>query len=164
MPDTGEGPFRSEPGRRTHDPMQTDPGETVPVRVVLVDADDRVRESLCGLICIGDRIVVVGSAGQAETALDIVRETHPDVVVLDPRLPDVDGGLSFIARVRASAPGVRVVVMSGADTDDQRDLASVGRRVRPQDLPTRTISWPPSSARSRSPARPRDGPRRAAVC
>ena len=119
--------------------MQTDPGRTMPVRVVLVDADDRVRESLCGLICIGDRIVVVGSAGQAETALDIVRETHPDVVVLDPRLPDVDGGLSFIAHVRAAAPGVRVVVMSGADTDAQRDLASaadafVRKTFRPNDL------------------------------
>lgn len=119
--------------------MQTDPGETVPVRVVLVDADDRVRESLCGLICIGDRIVVVGSAGQPETALDIVRATHPDVVVLDPRLPDVDGGLSFIGRVRASEPGIRVVVMSGADTDDQRDLVSaadafVRKTFRPSDL------------------------------
>jgi DNA-binding NarL/FixJ family response regulator len=119
--------------------MQTDPGETAPVRVVLVDADDRVRESLCGLICIGDRIVVVGSAGQADTALDIVRATHPDVVVLDPRLPDVDGGLSFIDRVRASEPGIRVVVMSGADTDDQRIPASaadafVRKTFRPNEL------------------------------
>ena len=139
MPETGEGPFHSEPVTPHAHFMQTDPGVTVPVRVVLVDADDRVRESLCGLICIGDRIVVVGSAGQAETALDIVRETHPDVIVLDPRLPDVDGGLSFIERVRASEPGIRVVVMSGADTDDQRDLATaadafVRKTFRPNDL------------------------------
>ncbi|MFL5641497.1 MAG: response regulator transcription factor [Chloroflexota bacterium] len=119
--------------------METVPGQPAPVRVVLVDADDRVRESLCGLICIGDRIVVVGSAGQAEPALDIVRETHPDVVVLDPRLPDVDGGLRFIDRVRSSAPGVRVVVMSGSDTGEQGDVtaaadAFVRKTFRPNDL------------------------------
>ncbi|MFL5710138.1 MAG: response regulator transcription factor [Chloroflexota bacterium] len=119
--------------------METVPGQPAPVRVVLVDADDRVRESLCGLICIGDRIVVVGSAGQAERALDIVRETHPDVVVLDPRLPDVDGGLRFIDRVRSSAPGVRVVVMSGSDTGEQGDVtaaadAFVRKTFRPNDL------------------------------
>ncbi|MFL5715808.1 MAG: response regulator transcription factor [Chloroflexota bacterium] len=119
--------------------METVPGQPAPVRVVLVDADDRVRESLCGLICIGDRIVVVGSAGQAESALDIVRETHPDVVVLDPRLPDVDGGLRFIDRVRSSAPGVRVVVMSGSDTGEQGDVtaaadAFVRKTFRPNDL------------------------------
>jgi len=119
--------------------METVPGQPAPVRVVLVAADDRVRESLCGLICIGDRIVVVGSAGQAEPALDIVRETHPDVVVLDPRLPDVDGGLRFIDRVRSSAPGVRVVVMSGSDTGEQGDVtaaadAFVRKTFRPNDL------------------------------
>ena len=119
--------------------MDTVRGQPVPVRVVLVDADDRVRESLCGLICIGDRIVVVGSAGQAEPALEIVRETHPDVVVLDPRLPDVDAGLRFIGQIRASAPGVRVVVMSASDRGEQSDVTSaadafVRKTFRPNGL------------------------------
>ena len=52
--------------------------------------------------CIGDRLEVVGSAGQAGPALDVVVATHPDIVVIDPRLPEMDGGLSFIARLRAS--------------------------------------------------------------
>ena len=65
-----------------------------PLRVLVVDADDRVRESLAGLLAIGDRVLVVGSAGQAATALALVREHRPDVVVVDPRLPEVDGGLA----------------------------------------------------------------------
>ncbi|MFL5675928.1 MAG: response regulator transcription factor [Chloroflexota bacterium] len=119
--------------------MHSDPGRSAPVRVVLVDPDDRVRESLCGLLCIGDRIVVVGSAGETETALKVIRETSPDVVVLDPRLPDVDGGRSFIAQVRATAARIGVVVLTGGGPDDQHDLAAVAdgfvrKTFRPSDL------------------------------
>jgi len=103
--------------------MHADPGSPPPLRVVVVDADDRVRESLSRLLCIGDRVEVVGSAGQTGPALDLVVATGPDVVVVDPRLPGIDGGLEFIDRVRTHAPGVRVVVMSGADTPQLDDLA-----------------------------------------
>jgi DNA-binding NarL/FixJ family response regulator len=103
--------------------MHADTGSDQLLRVVVVDADDRVRESLSRLLCIGERVEVVGSAGQTDRALDLVAATRPDVVVVDPRLPEVDGGLDFIDRVRATAPGVRVVVMSGSDTPRLDDLA-----------------------------------------
>ena len=95
--------------------MQAELGATDPLRIVVVDADDRVRESLSRLLCIGDRVEVVGMAGEAEPALEIVRATNPDVVVVDPRLPEVDGGLSFLRRVRGIAPHARLLVMSGSD-------------------------------------------------
>lgn len=119
--------------------MQTDPGAPEPVRVVLVDADDRVRESLCGLLCIGDRLEIVGSTGQADAAIELIRETNPDIVVLDPRLPDIDGGLSFIERVRATAIDVRVLVLTATDKVDQDRLADVAdgfvrKTFRPSDL------------------------------
>ncbi len=68
-----------------------------------------------------------------------IEATRPDIVVLDPRLPDVDGGLSFIARVRALGPGVRILVMSGTDPVDQDRLAVVAdgfvrKTFRPTDL------------------------------
>ncbi|HLO34651.1 MAG TPA: response regulator [Candidatus Deferrimicrobium sp.] len=119
--------------------MQTDLGKPARVRVVLVDADDRVRESLCGLLCIGERVDVVGSTGHPDAALDLVVETRPAIVVLDPRLPDLDGGRSFIDRLRATAPDVRVLVMSGADAADRDDLSAVAdgfirKTFRPSDL------------------------------
>ena len=119
--------------------MHPDPGQTPPLRVVVVDADDRVRESLAGLLCIGDRLEVVGTAGKAGPALDVIIATHPDIVVIDPRLPEMDGGLSFIARLRAVAPGVRVLVMSGADPTEQSDMLRaadgfVRKTFRPTDL------------------------------
>jgi two-component system response regulator DevR len=125
--------------------MQSDPGQGPHVRVVLVDADDRVRESLCGLLCIGDRLEVVGSTGQTGPALDLVTQTHPDIVVIDPRLPELDGGLSFISRLRAIAPDVRVLVMSGADPTEQADLVAaadgyVRKTFRPSDLVAAVIA------------------------
>ena len=86
-----------------------------PLRILVVDADDRVRESLTGLLAIGERVKVVGGAGQAETALALAREQRPDVVVVDPRLPELDGGVRFITSLRACCPGIRVVAMSWSD-------------------------------------------------
>jgi DNA-binding NarL/FixJ family response regulator len=87
----------------------------VPLRIVVVDADDRVRESLAGLLAIGDQVLVIGSTGLAETALALAREQRPDVVVVDPRLPEVDGGMSFIGELRACCPDIRVLAMSWSD-------------------------------------------------
>lgn len=87
-----------------------------PLRVLVVDADDRVRESLSGLLSIGDQVTVVGSAGQPGPALDLAVAVAPDVVIVDPRLPEVDGGLAFISQLRSVAPDVRILAMSWSDS------------------------------------------------
>ena len=125
----GEGHFRRS-GSHAHDiRMSADPGSSPPLRVVVVDADDRVRESLSRLLCIGDRVEVVGTAGQTDPALDLVLATRPDIVVVDPRLPEVDSGLAFISRLRATAPDVRVLVMSGSDMPRLADLETTADGV-----------------------------------
>lgn len=106
--------------------MHPDSGVPAPLRVVVVDVDDRVRESLTRLLCIGDRLEVVGSAGQAESALELVRATDPDIVVIDPRLPEVEGGVAFIRGVRAISPRSCVLLFSCSDgtcAPDATDLA-----------------------------------------
>ena len=95
-----------EPGRDGH----------APIRVLVVDADERVRESLAGLLSIGGHVHVVGTAGDPGAALDLITSTDPDVVMVDPRLPDVDRGLGLIGRLRDSAPDVRILVMSWSDS------------------------------------------------
>ena len=84
----------------------------LPLRVVVVDADERTRESLAGLLAIGRRCIVVGSAGHVPQALSLVGQLVPDVIVVDPRLPEIDGGRAFIAQARVLSPQVRVLVMS----------------------------------------------------
>src|SRR3954454_13975475 len=90
-----------------------------PLRVLLVDPDDRVRESLAGLLRIGQRCLVVGSAGTADAALRLATESMPDVVVVDPRLPGIDAGSAFIARLREVVPAARVLLLNWSDTADQ---------------------------------------------
>jgi DNA-binding NarL/FixJ family response regulator len=110
-----------------------------PLRVLVVDADDRVRESLSGLLVIGGRCVVVGSAGQPGPAHDLALACRPDVVVVDPRLPEVDGGMAFIARLRTLSPDVRILAMSWSDTLEAAVIESgadgfVRKTFRPTEL------------------------------
>jgi DNA-binding NarL/FixJ family response regulator len=86
------------------------------LRVLVVDADDRVRESLTGLIAIGGRCTVVANTGYAGTAFDLAMDQRPDVVIIDPRLPEVDSGIALIARLRSELPTVRILAMSWSDT------------------------------------------------
>ena len=129
-----------------HDPSQG----PAPLRVLVVDADDRVRESLRGLLGIGQRLVVVGEAGGSGAALELVAAADPDVVVVDPRLPEIEGGLAFIGRLRALAPNVRVVVMGSYDGLDQGSLATVADAfVRKTFRPTELVTAVEAAGRSR---------------
>jgi DNA-binding NarL/FixJ family response regulator len=125
--------------------MHADPANPGPLRVVVIDADERVRESLAGLLCIGDQLCVVGDAGQSGPAIDIVAATQPDIVVLDPRLPEADAGLALIRRIRTAAPRARILIMSGTDPNEQSDLVGsadgfVRKTFRPSDLVAAVIA------------------------
>jgi DNA-binding NarL/FixJ family response regulator len=114
----------------------TDPAAApAPLRVLLVDPDDRVRESLAGLLRIGQKCLVIGSAGTADAAVNLAAETAPDVVVVDPRLPGIDGA-ALIARFRAVAPDTRVLVLNWSETADLASGADAYARktFRPHEL------------------------------
>ncbi len=85
------------------------------LRLVVVDADPRVRDSLAALVDSDDQIRVVGRAGDPSAALAIIGDRRPDIVVVDPRLPDVDRGLALVRELRARFPALGLVVMSWSD-------------------------------------------------
>jgi DNA-binding NarL/FixJ family response regulator len=120
--------------------MQADaPAHPAPLRIVVVDADDLVRESLARLLGIGDRLEVVGSAGQADSAIQLIAAAQPDVIVVDPRMPELAGGLLFIERARSAAPGASVLAMCSTEVIDQAALSDcvdgcVRKTFRPSDL------------------------------
>lgn len=131
------------------------PRPTPRLRVLVVDADDRVRESLAGLLGIGQDLIVVGSAGDSDAAISLVMSASPDVVVIDPRLPELEGGIAFIRRVRSSAPGVRVVAMGWADGPEPRAVDAgvdgwIRKTFRPSELIAAILAAAsgPSAARS----------------
>jgi DNA-binding NarL/FixJ family response regulator len=118
------------------DPTNASPG---PLRVLVVDSDDRIRESLTRLLPIGGRCLVVGSAGQPAAALDLVASMVPDVVVVDSRVPELTTDQAFFDRVRAVAPDVRILVLNWTDSDGTQTLlpgadAYIRKTFRPQEL------------------------------
>jgi DNA-binding NarL/FixJ family response regulator len=124
---------------------RSDPRYDGPLRVLVVDADDRVRESLTGLLAIGGRCTVVASAGLAGPAFDLAIDSEPDVVIVDPRLPEVDGGMAFIARLRAHLPTVRILAMCWSDSLESAVLESgadgfVRKTFRPTELVAAVLS------------------------
>ena len=121
------------------------------LRVLVVDADDRVRESLAGLLAIGDRVVVVGAAGHPAAAMDLVERMRPDLVLVDPRLPDVDAGTAFIKELRERHPTMRVLAMSWSDHLEQARVdcgadGLVRKTFRPSELLAAILSMPPPAA------------------
>ena len=118
---------------------QSGPRVDGPLRVLVVDADDRIRESLSGLMSISGECMVVASAGQVGQAIDLALDHRPDVVVVDPRLPEVDGGIAFITRLRTELPAVRILAMSWSDSLESAALQSgadgfVRKTFRPTEL------------------------------
>jgi DNA-binding NarL/FixJ family response regulator len=96
----------------------TDPAATgpIPLRVLVVDPDDRIRESITRLLPIGGRCAVVGSAGTPDEAVDLAATLSPDVVVIDSRLADDGSTEGCIGRLRSIAPGIRVLVLNWTET------------------------------------------------
>lgn len=77
---------------------------------MIVDADRRVQQSLAEVLRVTGRLTVVGVAGDVRHGLELVEREHPDVVVLDPRLPDVAAGQAFLSGVKLAWPATRVVL------------------------------------------------------
>lgn len=94
-------------------------------RVLIVDDDDRLREVLSIYIGFEDGLTVAGTAADATEATEMAGRLHPDAIVLDYHLPDIDG-IEAIAMLRDVAPKVRIVMFS-ADDDAEASVAAIHR-------------------------------------
>lgn len=90
---------------------------TTPIRVLLVDDDPLVRTAVSWLVETAEDVEVVGEARDGDDALDQARLLHPDVVLMDLRLPTVDG-ITATARIRQLPRPPEVVVLTTWDVDD----------------------------------------------
>jgi DNA-binding NarL/FixJ family response regulator len=88
------------------------------VRVLLVDDQALFREALATLLGVRTEIAVVGEAGDGAQALRRVAETRPDVVLMDLRMPVLDG-IEATRRLRAAHPDVKVLALTTFDGDDE---------------------------------------------
>lgn len=93
-----------------------DLGDHTGVRVLIVDDHPSFRASARGLLE-AEGYEVVGEAADGAGALEAVEELHPDIVLLDVQLPDVDG-FEVASRLTTNEDGPQVVLTSSRDSAD----------------------------------------------
>ncbi len=81
------------------------------IHVLLADDHHIVRAGLSRMVAEAEDIDVVAEASDGMTALKAVRETRPDVAVIDISMPGMDG-LEVVARIRAECPDVPVLILT----------------------------------------------------
>ena len=110
------------------------------ISVLLVDDEALVRAGLRMILETAEDLTVVGDAGDGRAAIAAVDRYRPDVVLMDIRMPRLDG-LSATAAIRSGADPPSVIVLTTFDTDDDifqaLDAGAVGFLLKdtpPQDL------------------------------
>ncbi len=109
-------------------------------RVLIVDDDDVMRAGLIELLIGDPEIEVIGEASTGRQAIERARRLEPDVVLMDVRMPDLDG-IVATREITAAAPSARVLILTTFEQDDYifgglRAGASgfLLKRTRPEEL------------------------------
>ncbi|MRG60308.1 response regulator [Agromyces sp. CFH 90414] len=88
------------------------------IRLLIADDHPIVRDGLRGMFTGDDRFEVVGEAGDGEEALALARTLAPDVILMDLRMPRMDG-VTAIRRLTEQGAAVRVLVLTTFDTESE---------------------------------------------
>lgn len=81
------------------------------IKVLIVDDHNIVRDGLKLLLALNDRISVCGEAGTLGQALSVISQVHPDLILLDFKLPDGDG-ISGCQSIKKAFPKVKIIVLT----------------------------------------------------
>jgi DNA-binding NarL/FixJ family response regulator len=110
------------------------------VRVLIVDDDDLMRAGLKSVLASDDSVEVVGEIGDGRAAVRSTHEHRPDVVLMDIRMPGLDG-IAATREVLAASPDVKVVMLTTFEDDDYifgaLNAGASGfllKRTRPEEL------------------------------
>jgi DNA-binding NarL/FixJ family response regulator len=110
-------------------------------RVAVIDADRRVQQSIAEVLRV-QGVEVIGTAGDVRSALELVENLNPTVLLVDPRLPDIDAGRALLSGIALGWPSVRVVLMGWTDEPDgmPADAAFVSKSAQPEEFVAATVA------------------------
>ena len=109
-----------------------------PIRVLIVDDQPRARMSLKALLSTWSRVGEMNEGCNGQEALRLVEELQPDVVLMDVRMPGIDG-LKATAQIKALRPQIKVILLSMYPEYQDEALAAgadafVGKGDAPREL------------------------------
>jgi DNA-binding NarL/FixJ family response regulator len=97
-----------------------------PARLLIVDDHDLIRESTRLMLEGVPDLEVVGEAVNGRHALELCRQLRPDLVLMDVRMPDMDG-LTATREIKKEMPAISVLMVSAYESVDyRRDAARAG--------------------------------------
>jgi NarL family two-component system response regulator LiaR len=109
----------------------------MPEHVSVLIADDQrlFAEALEAILASDSRITVVGRAANGQAALELAREHHPDIVLMDIAMPVMDG-IDATKAIRETLPDTRVIVLTGSaasqDVSRARSAGAAGYVTKDQ--------------------------------
>lgn len=86
------------------------------IRLVIVDDHPVVRSGIQGMLTNHTDIKVIGEASNGREALEVISQTLPDVVLIDLRMPEMDG-LTAIKKIKSQWPTIQILVLTTYDGD-----------------------------------------------
>lgn len=96
--------------------MEASSPRAQPIRVILADDHALIRQGLKAMLDTSEQVEVVAEAENGHELIELVRVHNPDVVVVDIRMPDLDG-LEAVRRIRKHHPAVRALMLTVHDEE-----------------------------------------------
>jgi NarL family two-component system response regulator LiaR len=82
-----------------------------PIRVMIVDDHDMVRQGLAAFLLVSDDLLLVGEADSGQQAIDLCTKLHPDVILMDVKMPRMDG-MTATRIIRERWPNVQIIALT----------------------------------------------------
>ena len=96
----------------------TSGGPRTKIRIVVADDHPNFRDGLCKLLALEEDFEVVGQAQDGQEVLDVLQQYEPDILLLDLKMPGLDG-LGTLQRLQAARIRTRVIVLTASDDKNE---------------------------------------------